>query len=115
MIAFFVDSIITPPDPDGCASRLLSDNLDLIFTDIIGVERLADASGLHESRYRSAEHHHHHHHHHHHYYHYFFYVGRLTLIVKTFCCEDKVLKRYAAFLLLTVFGLTSNLSGNRDT
>ncbi|XP_020630378.1 alpha-1,6-mannosylglycoprotein 6-beta-N-acetylglucosaminyltransferase A-like [Orbicella faveolata] len=45
-------NIITPPDPDGCASRLLGDNLNLIFTDIIGVQSLADASGPHESRYR---------------------------------------------------------------
>ena len=51
---FFVGSIITPPDPDGCASTLLGDDLDLIFTDIIGVERLAVATGPHESRYRSA-------------------------------------------------------------
>lgn len=48
----FIGSIITPPDPDGCASRLLGDDLDLIFTDIIGVYKLADASGPHESRYR---------------------------------------------------------------
>lgn len=45
-------SIITPTDSDGCASRKLNDSLDLIFTDIIGVEKLRDASGAHQSRYR---------------------------------------------------------------
>ena len=45
-------SIITPPDSDCCASRKLNDSLDLIFTDIIGVEKLRDASGAHQSRYR---------------------------------------------------------------
>nr|XP_058948150.1 alpha-1,6-mannosylglycoprotein 6-beta-N-acetylglucosaminyltransferase A-like [Pocillopora verrucosa] len=45
-------NIITPPDSDGCASRKLNDSLDLIFTDIIGVEKLRDASGAHQSRYR---------------------------------------------------------------
>ena len=49
---WFVDSIITPPDSDGCASRQLDDGLDLIFTDIIGVKSLASASGPHVSRYR---------------------------------------------------------------
>ncbi|KAJ7378519.1 Alpha-1,6-mannosylglycoprotein 6-beta-N-acetylglucosaminyltransferase A [Desmophyllum pertusum] len=45
-------NIITPPDSDGCASRILHDGLDLIFTDIIGVKRLDDVSGPHASRYR---------------------------------------------------------------
>ncbi|PFX27445.1 Alpha-1,6-mannosylglycoprotein 6-beta-N-acetylglucosaminyltransferase A [Stylophora pistillata] len=45
-------NIITPPDSDGCASKVLNDRLDLILTDIIGVAKLGDASGPHQSRYR---------------------------------------------------------------
>jgi len=51
-LSLFLGSIVTPPDPDGCASRILSDDLDLIFTDIPGAKKIIRVSGPHEPRYR---------------------------------------------------------------
>ncbi|XP_068751796.1 alpha-1,6-mannosylglycoprotein 6-beta-N-acetylglucosaminyltransferase A-like isoform X2 [Montipora capricornis] len=45
-------SIVTPPDSKGCPSRTLSDDIDLIFTDIVGANKIIDVSGSHQSRYR---------------------------------------------------------------
>lgn len=45
MFSGFVPSLLVNPASDGCVRETLTDGLDLIFTDIMGVLIIAERSG----------------------------------------------------------------------